>query len=164
MIGMRRGDRAEHQVVQRRGCRLSSVQISSLSLHTLVFSTLGLNVKWGVCILCGCHASVCVCMSVCLHGCCVGQASRHPGRSPYRARLLQLSRQKDECFPHSSPLHICPHRPHRPPFPDVVFSKAREAVDPLGALYWGSGLWEGKRSLLWVEPKPPNYCQSLLAL
>lgn len=67
---------------------------------------------------------VCVCMSVCLHGCCVGQASRHPGRSPYRARLLQLSRQKDECFPHSSPLHICPHQPHRPPFPDVVFFKA----------------------------------------
>lgn len=104
MIGMRGGDRAEHQVVQHRGCRLSPVQISSLSLHTLVFSTLGLNVKWGVCMCvwlsCKC---VCVRVHVCLHGCCVGQVSGHPGRSPYLARLLQLSRQKDECFPHSSP-------------------------------------------------------------
>lgn len=121
---------------------------------------------------------VCVCMSVCLHGCCVGQASGHPGRSPYLARLLQLSRQKDECFPHSFPLHICPHRPHRPPFPDVVFSKTNPfpcATDPSSLkpgkqlTPWelctgGSGLWEGKGSLLWVEPKPSNYCQSLLAL
>lgn len=121
-------------MVQRRGCRLSPVQISSLSLHTLVFSTLGLNVKWGVCMCvwlsCKC---VCVCMSVCLHGCCVGQASGHPGRSSYLARLLQLSRQKDECFPHSSLPHICPHRPHRPFFSDVVFSKANPcpcAADP----------------------------------
>lgn len=43
------------------------MQISSLSLHTLVFSTLGLNVKWGVCMCvwlsCKC-VCVCVCMSV----------------------------------------------------------------------------------------------------
>lgn len=40
-----------------------AVQISSLSLHMLVFSTLGLNVRWGVCVR---VVAVQVCVHVCV--------------------------------------------------------------------------------------------------
>lgn len=152
MIGMRRGDRAQRQVVQPGGYRLTpAVHISSPSLHTLVSSTLGLNVRWGACVcVCGCHASVCVCMCLSVFMAAVGQALGTLEGGPYLARLLQLSRRK--CL--SSP-HLLTPRPHPSLFAQVwsppkltlapvqltlASPKPWKQQTPWGALYGGSGL------------------------
>ena len=73
---------------------IPAVQISPLSLHTLVFSTLGLNVRWGVR---ACAWSPCVCecpstsMSVLLNGCC-GPGLGDPGAGHPWSGCWRLSR------------------------------------------------------------------------
>lgn len=76
-------------------------------------------------VVCVVVMQVYVCMSVCLHGCC-GPGFWAPRTEAHVwPGYLQLNRQKDERFPCSSPLHLCPHPDLTVPLsPDVVSSKA----------------------------------------
>lgn len=103
---------------------IPAVQISPLSLHTLVFSTLGLNVRWGVhACVCGgvraCAWSPCVCecpstsTSVLLNGCC-GPGLGDPGAGHPWSGCRRLSRASKR-LPVS--LLSKPPRQARPRFP-----------------------------------------------
>lgn len=81
-------------MVQHPGCRLSPVQISSLSLHTLVFSTLGLNVKWGVC-MCVWLSCKCVCVCACLSSWLLcGSGFRVPWKEPITGQAVAAKQAK----------------------------------------------------------------------
>lgn len=103
---------------------IPAVQISPLSLHTLVFSTLGLNVRWSVhACVCGgvraCAWSPCMCecpstsTSVLLNGCC-GPGLGDPGAGHPWAGCRRLSRASKRL-----PISLLskPPRQARPRFP-----------------------------------------------